>query len=119
RRIAPNPSRLTCKSPPMLKVELSLGDAAAKNVAALPAKSDAPPARVARRNTRRVMPLTRVSLMPKYSLSINRKVTSGDAVTSCDRVGTFLFWRGGSGMKHRTSRALDQGLKPICGFGGC
>ena len=38
-RIAPNPSRLTDKSPPMLKVGLSPAEAAAKSVAALPAKS--------------------------------------------------------------------------------
>src|SRR4029077_21244180 len=55
-RIAPNPSRLTDKSPPILKLDLSLADAAAKSVAALPAKSDAPPASVARRNNRRLMP---------------------------------------------------------------
>jgi hypothetical protein len=41
----------------MLKLELSFAEVAAKNVAALPAKSDAPPASVARRNSRRLMPL--------------------------------------------------------------
>src|SRR6476469_6119474 len=39
RRIAPNPSRLIGRSPPMLKLELSFADAAAKSVAALPAKA--------------------------------------------------------------------------------
>src|SRR5690348_11638162 len=68
RRIAPNPSRLTVRSPPMLKLELSLADAAAKNVAALPAKSDAPPASVARRNIRRLIPLqVRSQLVSKDS----------------------------------------------------
>jgi hypothetical protein len=39
----------------MLKVELSLADAAANSLPALPAKSVAPPASVARRNSRRVI----------------------------------------------------------------
>jgi len=57
---------LTGKSPPMLNVEVSLGDVADKSVAALPAKSAAPPVRVVRRNSRRLMPLvTRSSLAPK------------------------------------------------------
>src|SRR6266566_4171536 len=76
-RIAPNPSRLTGKSPPMLKLELSLADAAAKSVAALPAKSDAPPASVARRNRRRLMPLRiRSSFIEKRSSFIARNVSS-------------------------------------------
>src|SRR5438874_1805915 len=67
-RIAPNPSRFTGKSPPMVKLELSLADAAAKIVAALPAKSDAPPESVARRNSRRLIPLqARSQLVSKDS----------------------------------------------------
>jgi hypothetical protein len=52
----------------MLKVELSLGDAAAKSVAALPAKSAVPPASAARRNSRRLIPLqVRSQLVSKDS----------------------------------------------------
>src|SRR5215831_18749142 len=77
RRIAPNPSRLTDKSPPILKVELSLGDAAPKTVVALPAKSVAPVARVARRNNRRVITSqTRSRFVPKGSSLIADNVSS-------------------------------------------
>ena len=76
RRIAPNPSRLTSRSPPILKVELSLGDAAANSLAALPAKSDAPPARAARTNVRRVIPLRSSPFAPKPSSSTKCKVDS-------------------------------------------
>src|ERR1051326_2730431 len=66
RRIAPNPSRLTGKSPPMLSVEVSLGDVADKSIAALLAKTAAPPVSVVRRNSRRLIPLvTPASLAPK------------------------------------------------------
>jgi hypothetical protein len=41
----------------MLKLELSFANAAANNVAVLPAKSDAPLASVVRRNSRRLMRL--------------------------------------------------------------
>src|SRR6266581_7473581 len=61
----------------MLKLELSFADAAAKSVAALPAKSDAPPARVARRKSRRLIRLqTRSLFVSKAGLFIRCKVSS-------------------------------------------
>src|SRR5262245_3624359 len=59
----------------MLKLRLSFADAAAKSDVALPAKSDAPPASVAQRNRRRLMPLqTRSPFPSKAGLFIERNV---------------------------------------------
>jgi hypothetical protein len=54
----------------MLKLESSLADAAAKSVAALPAKSDAPLARAAQTNFRRLTILPNRSSLGKRSLFI-------------------------------------------------
>src|SRR5919106_644798 len=102
KRIAPNPSRLTGKSPPMLKLELSFADAAAKSVADLPAKSDAPLASVARRNRRRLMPLRiRLWFVEEPSSVMARNVCSD---------GIFSRTKLGSGQ--HASAQLDR--KPIC-----
>src|SRR5205823_2478439 len=75
KRIAPNPSRLTGKSPAMLKLDLSLAEAAANSEVALPAKRDAPPASVARRNNRRLMPSSPTRSLFPSSLIVKCKFT--------------------------------------------
>jgi TolB-like protein len=96
----------------MLKTELSLADSAANSVAALPAKSDAPPARVARRNSLRLMPLQIRSWSAEETSSFIARNLDSDGIFSLSKLRVTSF----RSEKHLLAAECEQLVPRIDAF---